>query len=497
VAGYALAGIGWILFSDILVHALLPETSHYAQLIKGVGFVAVTAAALFFLLRRHDTRTQRLFAALSGRETELSRLNGFLETVIDNTRVLINAMDADGRITVWNRAAEELTGYRRDEVLGHNQVWEWVYPDPDHRAWVWEQVSALLRGERELTELDVTLTARDGTQRTLRWQARPLDENGGAGGAVAVGYDVTERLAAQAARDESERRMATLLANLPGMAYRCAPDNRWTMHFVSQGSQAITGYQPAELEGNRTVAFGDLIHPDDQLPVQERVALTTHNHQPFAVEYRLLDRDGELHWIWEQGRAVVDHGTCVLEGILLDITDRKRMEDELKHLAARDLLTGLLNRRELEGRLAEEVDRARRYQRPLGIILLDLDAFKELNDSQGHAAGDAALRSVGRLINENLREADFAARYGGDELLIVAPESGPEATLELAERLRRLVIEQAPPATPLSLSLGFANYPDNGDTGEALLLAADRALYRAKAGGRNRVGTPGPPVNPG
>lgn len=488
VAVYAAVGTLWILVSDSLVNLFLPEASGLAQLIKGEGFIAVSATALFLLLRHYDRRTHRLFAALSDREAHVSDLNGFLETVIDNSRVLICAMDVEGRTTMWNCAAEEITGYNRDEVVGHARIWEWLYPDPAHRRWIVERVAPVLRGERELTDLDVTCTIRDGRQRTLRWQARPLfKEDGRPAGAVTVGLDVTERLAAETARNQSEQRMATLLANLPGMAYRCAPDSRWTMHFVSQGSRTITGYAPEELRGNRVVAFGDLIHPEDQNRVHEAVALAVSRHQPFEVEYRLRTRQGEERWVWEQGRPVPDGEECVLEGIMLDISERKRMEEELMRVASHDPLTGLLTRRELESRLTNEVDRALRYERPLGLILLDVDRFKDINDSQGHAAGDAALRQVGHLIRQSLRDTDFAARYGGDELVIVAPETEHEHCLELAERLRALVAEDTRSGSPLTISLGVAALALDAHTTDDLLQAADRALYRAKSEGRNRV----------
>jgi len=165
-----------------------------------------------------------------------------------------------------------------------------------------------------------------------------------------------------------------------------------------------------------------------------------------------------------------------------------RSADALYALSATDPLTGLANRRTFERRLAHEYARARRYGTPLSLLIADLDDLKQVNDSQGHAAGDAALQAVARAIARNLRSPDLGARWGGDEFAVLAPSTSATDAAHLAERIRALA-EKAAAGTPLvTLSLGVASL-EAGDDGslEGLLRAADGALYEAKRLGRNRV----------
>ncbi|MBI4184049.1 MAG: diguanylate cyclase [Proteobacteria bacterium] len=181
-----------------------------------------------------------------------------------------------------------------------------------------------------------------------------------------------------------------------------------------------------------------------------------------------------------------------------------RMADEiaqdrevLEGLALRDPLTGLLNRRGFEARLAEEVGRCRRYGRPLSLAMLDLDHFKKVNDTYGHPVGDEVLAAVAARLTAGMRGNDIAARYGGEEFIVLLPETTAEAALTVAERLRRRLAETpvataAGRALPVTVSIGVAAFPGVGEGAEALIAAADRALYAAKEAGRNRVVRAGP-----
>ncbi|HEY7410455.1 MAG TPA: GGDEF domain-containing protein [Vicinamibacteria bacterium] len=167
--------------------------------------------------------------------------------------------------------------------------------------------------------------------------------------------------------------------------------------------------------------------------------------------------------------------------------------EHLAQIASRDPLTALLTRRALTERLVHELYRARRYSRPLCALLVDVDRLKEVNDRGGHAAGDDALRRVAEAIRAALRTTDCAGRWGGDEFLVVAPETDAPAGVVLAERIRAGIDTPAPSA--LTVSVGVASTSAAMDD-RALLEAADAALYRAKALGRNRVATGGGPPSP-
>jgi diguanylate cyclase (GGDEF)-like protein len=161
--------------------------------------------------------------------------------------------------------------------------------------------------------------------------------------------------------------------------------------------------------------------------------------------------------------------------------------ESMSRLALTDTVTNLPNRRHLELLLARETERARRFLRPFSVILLDLDGFKEVNDTHGHEAGDEALRHVGLAIKEHLRPSDEVGRWGGDEFLVLAPELNIEKARQMAERLRAMVqVEPMEGIDKVTASFGVAFYEPQ-ESVEALLRRADAALYRAKSSGRNRV----------
>jgi diguanylate cyclase (GGDEF)-like protein len=170
-----------------------------------------------------------------------------------------------------------------------------------------------------------------------------------------------------------------------------------------------------------------------------------------------------------------------------------QMKDRIRDMAMRDGLTGLYNRRAFDEQLRHAVGYADRQKGPLGLVLLDIDHFKRLNDTFGHPAGDAALRHTAHVVEDHLRRADEAARFGGEEFALILPGTDEAGTVRLAERVRgavekaQLVFEGA--RLSVTVSLGVAVWPSDGEDEEALIAAADRALYAAKEAGRNRVAT--------
>jgi diguanylate cyclase (GGDEF)-like protein len=169
----------------------------------------------------------------------------------------------------------------------------------------------------------------------------------------------------------------------------------------------------------------------------------------------------------------------------------KTAEQELIRVASHDFLTGLLNRREIFNRLHTEICRVDRIDKPFSVIMLDIDHFKRVNDTYGHHAGDQLLRETAQILKGHLREYDYICRYGGEEFLVVAPETTLPVARELAERLRRVMMEArfrlpALPVMAITISAGVAQQM-KGEAIGTLISRADDALYQAKQSGRNRV----------
>lgn len=166
---------------------------------------------------------------------------------------------------------------------------------------------------------------------------------------------------------------------------------------------------------------------------------------------------------------------------------------KFRELAIRDGLTGLFNRRHGEDKLVDEVDRALKFNRKLSLLFIDLDHFKFFNDTHGHQAGDEVLHSLGRLMNDAARDSDTVARWGGEEFIIISPETDEQQACQLAESIRKQVAEFAfphadqQPLGHVSLSVGVATMSEGIDNAEELVGLADKAVYKAKESGRNRT----------
>ena len=182
----------------------------------------------------------------------------------------------------------------------------------------------------------------------------------------------------------------------------------------------------------------------------------------------------------------------ILASLAAQAIENARLYAQAQEQARTDTLTGLFNHREFQHRLEQEIERFRRYRRPLSLLMLDIDHFKAVNDTYGHPAGDEVLRTLAVLIRQALRPADQPARYGGEEFAVILPETPTASAHALAERLRS-AIAAAPVALgtgatlDLTVSIGVAGCPEDANTGPALVAAADRALYAAKNAGRNCV----------
>jgi two-component system cell cycle response regulator len=173
------------------------------------------------------------------------------------------------------------------------------------------------------------------------------------------------------------------------------------------------------------------------------------------------------------------------------VLENSRLFHRIKNLSIRDSLTELFNHRHSLEVLRNELDRVGRYEGGIGVLMIDIDHFKEVNDAHGHQAGDHVLKEIARRLRDALRTVDSLGRYGGEEFLVVLPHTGEEESRQTAERLRQAIADRPFHAAghefPLTVSIGVASYPSTAETPDALIREADAALYRAKEGGRNRV----------
>ena len=260
--------------------------------------------------------------------------------------------------------------------------------------------------------------------------------------------------------------------------------------YVNPAFTALTGYRPEEIIGKST----RLLHgPQTDAETVARVRAAMQAERPIRVELLHYTKAGEQHWLdinvvpLRGAHGQVTHFAAIER----DLTATKQLQEELTRLANTDVLTGLLNRRRFMECASTEFARAERYRRELAILMLDIDHFKSINDTHGHAAGDQTLKAMAHCMQQVLRTSDWPARWGGEEFAILMPETTLAGAALLAERLRAelaaLVIEV--PGAPLrfTISAGVTARIDDDRHFMALMERADAALYAAKHAGRNRV----------
>jgi diguanylate cyclase (GGDEF)-like protein/PAS domain S-box-containing protein len=203
-------------------------------------------------------------------------------------------------------------------------------------------------------------------------------------------------------------------------------------------------------------------------------------------ETRLVRQDGQRIWVRDSCRAIQDATGKIrrYEGSLEDTTEQKQIQEKLQHLARHDPLTGAFNRYALGEVLQQEASRARRYKHPIGILMIDINRFKEVNDRFGHATGDKVLQLVAQVLSLSVRQTDYVVRYGGDEFLLLLVETNGETQV-----VRDRIVKEMSSRNPvdllldfsITLSIGVAHWmPDSGAPVEAVLSSADREMYAAK-----------------
>jgi diguanylate cyclase (GGDEF)-like protein/PAS domain S-box-containing protein len=257
--------------------------------------------------------------------------------------------------------------------------------------------------------------------------------------------------------------------------------------YVSQACHHLLGWSASHLEGRSAAG---LVHPDD-VAVFRRSRDALAQGETATSSYRLRSRDGSFRWVEETSHLVrVDHTTLIVSTVR-DITQRQAQVAALEVRAASDPLTGVANRTVLMDRLRQGLRRLSRSRDGLGVLYLDLDRFKIVNDSLGHRAGDAVLLQLAERLGHHLRPGDTLARLGGDEFVIVAEGMADEAgAVQLADRLvatGRLPIALGDEFFECTVSVGVAWTADHTRAGEEMLHEADLALYRAKDLGRDRA----------
>ena len=313
------------------------------------------------------------------------------------------------------------------------------------------------------------------------------DGSGQITGVINVSRDVTERRLAEQARFAAEQRFEVAFDRAPiGM---CLVGIDGSFLRANDALTRITGYSDEEM---RTIAPFSFVHEDDAASVAERFGSLGGESDDISIEHRIRQAGGEIVWVHASATLVRDEAGEPLHVLaqVQDITERRRYEERLRHIADHDPLTGLVNRRGFEKALEQHLARGRRYGPKGALMVLDLDGFKDVNDSLGHHVGDQLIVSIAAALRSRLRDTDVLARLGGDEFAVLLPAEQQADAEVVARALGEIVHENAAAFDGLpsgvTASIGVVIFDDASLTADEVIINADLAMYDAKEAGRNR-----------
>ena len=434
--------------------------------------------------RRFDAMT----AALGERSAELHRSEQRLRAIADNMPALITQFDAEERYTFVNAYIERVLGLRRDAMTGKSMrevCGGKLYAEFAPHA------RATLQGEKTTFESQLVV---GGASRHYQSSYIPdFDDDGKVRGFYGISFDITERKESQMRQAASERRLRTITDNLPVLIAYIDRESRY--RFCNSTFEQWFGIPVSRVEGQLVAdALGEELYAQRR-PFIERALAGERVEFDQVMQSTSEDRQVHALYVPHQENGV----TLGLYALVTDVTGIRRNEAELIRLARFDPLTGLPNRRQFDERLAEAMARTRRVHQPIALLFLDIDRFKTINDSLGHAAGDAVLKEFARRLVDTVRVTDTVARLAGDEFVILLDAAGAQA-----EHLARKIVLAARgdffidgKTRMVTTSIGVALFEGGAMTPGELIARADAALYAAKGSGRDgyRVApSAGPPV---
>ncbi len=399
-----------------------------------------------------------------------------------------------GEIT-YSPGWKALLGYGENELTTRIED-AYTRLHPDDLAYVRAAMQEHFDGKTESYEVEHRIRCKDGSYKWICSRGKVVSRDE-AGRALRM-MGTTTDISAVRAMSERLQRTADLVVNLtdavPGLVFQCRPvpeGGSW-FSYVSAGIWDMFELTADEVRAN-TTAIEQRLHPDDLPAYRASLQAAAAAQTPWHLEFRVcLPLQGVR---WRQGdaspRRDADNGV-VWHGFVTDITDRKRAELELRELAATDALTTLPNRRHFMSRIAAELARIKGHGgQGSAVLMCDLDHFKHINDTWGHAIGDGVLQHFAKMLRTQLREIDLVGRIGGEEFAVVLPDTDIERAHLFARNVQRRIADSPFSSDgrhiPLTVSIGISALHTKDDDAELALSRSDRALYYAKQRGRNRI----------
>ena len=415
------------------------------------------------------------------KKSVLEQNENLFRTILSSICDSVLILDWDGSILFANKAAFQLTGLDEHTGLSEINVLSFIHPDDISLAirdlqLVREGTEGFL-SEYRIRDIEGAVKWVEGLGRKINFKGREID--------IVIIRDITERRKSQKKLLNSEEKFRTLAETTPAAIFMYQEDR---LIYCNSATESLSGFSREELLNMPALS---IIHPDMRQMVRQRmVGRTTGLAFPARYEMKIITKSGEEKWLELSAGVIEVDGKPTGMGTAHDITDRKKAEETITRLAYYDPLTGLPNRLLFNDRLNMAITRANRFQENVAVIMLDLDKFKDVNDTLGHSVGDKLLKAVAERMALKFRKSDTVARMGGDEFIICIPDLKEEGNPhQIAEKILDCFVdcfEFEGRELSIKPSIGIAIYPEDGPDVEMLVRNADIAMYKAKHAGGNQ-----------
>ncbi|WP_019140070.1 bifunctional diguanylate cyclase/phosphodiesterase [Noviherbaspirillum massiliense] len=444
------------------------------------GLLALAGITLFLWWKKAESDYRLQAVQAESDKKLLQRQYSYLSRYANDMIILA---DARGHIININDKALQAVQHERDEVVG--QPLETLFL-PFCRSRLQETLSSLDRQGAAVFE--VSQQHADGAVVPVEVSARNFELDGRRFIHL-ICRDISERKQAEAALRKSQERLNAILESILDVVWSFSTDLS-RVNYINRSVERMLGYSVAECMSKPQLLFG-AIHPEDWPEIERSLRGLSREHPSEEHEFRMFRKDGKEIWTHCRSNLVVDgHGFPLrIDGVTTDITQRKQAEQQVQELAYYDNVTSLPNRALLTDRLKQAIQMAMRSHKKVAVLYMDLDNFKNVNDSLGHHVGDQLLRSIAERLLQCVRGEDTVARIGGDEFLIVLPDiDRSEQAVAVAEKILAAIAKPfalQEHQVHTSISIGISVHPDDGLEPHDLIRYADSALYQAKSQGRN------------
>ena len=412
---------------------------------------------------------------------QLKESEGLFKAIFEQSPIGIATISTNSETTRVNPAYIDIISRTNQDIVGND--WKAMTHPQDLPK---EEIlfNEFLKGEINEYEIEKRLINKQGESFWVKLGISALDlDESEEFNYLCMVEDISQRKKITEALQESERSKSVLLSHIPGLAYRCLNDEHWTMEFVSDGCFDLTGYKPSDLIANKTVSFNELIDPQYRDILRRQWEQVLLKHDNFRAEYQIITQDKQVKWVLELAQGVYDNkgNVIALEGIVIDITQTKLRDAQIRYMDDHDFLTGLFNRKYFE---IEKIRFNQQSYLPLSILVGDINGVRLINDAYGYSEGDRLIVDTAQLLKSSCDTTSILFRTGGDEFIVLLPNTSESKMSDILRRIQHKCklynLQPENQLVQLNLSLGAATRVHMSQSIDKVMHQAMDSLHKNK-----------------